>query len=226
MRVPVVHVVATDGAAERDDFLSAARGILRLGGAHLALHLRLKRAPARRVHALARELAGAAREHGAWCVINERLDVALCVEARAVQLGVGSLPVAAARRVGGTAIAIGCSVHSAAEARARVREGADYLVAGPIFATATHPGAEPAGVELIAECAGAGAPVVGIGGIGPDNASRVMEAGAAGIAVIRAVWETADPVSAAGRLLEVASAAHGVAAGRGTDDARSADGRD
>jgi thiamine-phosphate pyrophosphorylase len=225
VNVPLLHVIATDEVVETPAFLPAAREMIAAGRKRMAIHLRLRRASGRAFHDLARQLSEAAAEAGAWCVVNGRLDVALTSHAQAVQLGSGSLPVNAARRVSG-GLAIGASVHSADEARARVREGADYLVAGSVFPTTTHPDRVPAGVALVASCARAGAPVVAIGGIDADNAARVMAAGASGIAVIRACWQAPQPIGAFLQLIEVASAEgdRRQAADRAVPDAGSAAG--
>ena len=205
MNLPVLHVVATDTFARGASFASVARGILRVGGSRVALHLRLKRASARTVYDLARAVGSAASEAGGWCVVNGRVDVALCTGSQAVQLGFGALPVPAVRQLVGDRMAIGASVHSEEAARVRADEGADYLVAGSVFETPTHPEARPAGVDIIGACGKSGAPVIAIGGIGPETAATVMRAGASGIAVVRAVWSAEDPVSAATGLLEILS---------------------
>jgi thiamine-phosphate diphosphorylase len=205
--VPVLHVVVTDRAAGRASFASEAREILAAGRARVALHLRLRRVQGGTLYDLTRELSAAAEESGSWCAVNERVDIALSAGAQAIQLGHGALPVPVVRGLVGTAIAIGASVHSAEEARLRAREGADYLIAGSVFATPTHPGMSPAGLGLIASCSREAVPVVGIGGIGAGNAARVVEEGAAGVAVVRAVWEAPDPVVAAQELIRILAAA-------------------
>jgi thiamine-phosphate diphosphorylase len=205
VNVPPLHVIATDEVAADPAFLAAARELIAAGQDRMAIHLRLRHASGRFFHDLARQLGEAAGQVGAWCVINGRLDVALTSGARAVQLGSGSLPVASARQISG-GLAIGASVHSAAEARARAREGADYLIAGSVFATPTHADRLPAGLALVESCAVTGVPVVGIGGIDSGNADRVIAAGASGIAVIRAVWQAPRPAEELLRLIDVASA--------------------
>ena len=98
---------------------------------------------------------------------------------------------------------IGRSVHSPAAARRAERAGADLLVAGAMFATRSHPGLAPTGTELISAIKPlAGVPVIGIGGIDPLNAHAVMNAGADGIAVISAIWGSADARVAARELRE------------------------
>ena len=203
MNVPLLHVIVTDDVTEAPTFLADAEDLIAAGRDRLALHLRLRRTNGRDLHELAARLGRAAADSGAWCVINDRVDVALTSGARAVQLGRGSLPVDAVRRLAEARFAIGASVHSAAEARRRATEGADFLVAGTVFATATHPDRAPAGPALVTSCLEAGVPVVGIGGIDGGNARQVLKAGATGIAVIRAVWQAANPVGEALRLIEL-----------------------
>ncbi len=98
---------------------------------------------------------------------------------------------------------VGRSVHSPGAIDRALSAGTDLLVAGAVFPTASHPGAVPAGVELIERaCRSTDVPVIGIGGIGPDNAASVVGAGAVGVAVIGAIWESSDPESAARHLLD------------------------
>lgn len=202
--VPPVHVIATDEVADAPAFLSTARELIEGGRDRVALHLRLRRITARRLEAMARELSAAADDSGAWCVINGRVDVALAAGAQAVQLGFGALPAGAVRRIG-SGLVIGASVHSVADARAAAADGADYLLAGSVYATATHPDVLPAGPGLVTSCAATGVPVIGIGGIDAGNAGQVMAAGACGIAVIRAVWLARDPKRALQGLIERAA---------------------
>lgn len=209
MNVPLLHVIATDDVTEAPTFLADAESLIAAGRDRIALHLRLRRTNGRDFHDLAARLGRAAADSGAWCVINDRVDVALTSGAKAVQLGRGSLPVDAVRTLREARFTIGASVHSADEARLRAAEGADFLVAGSVFSTATHPDRAPAGPALVTSCVGAGVPVVGIGGIGAGNARQVREAGAAGIAVIRAVWETANPVEAALGLIDLCAQQEG-----------------
>jgi thiamine-phosphate diphosphorylase len=203
VNVPILHVIATDEVAEAATFLADAGSLVAAGRDRIALHLRLRRTDGRDLHHLAVRLGSAAADSGAWCVINDRIDVALTSGAQAVQLGRGSLPVDAVHRLRDGRFVIGASVHSAGEARRKAAAGADFLVAGSVFSTATHPRSAPAGTALVTSCLEAGVPVVGIGGIHAGNARQVLKAGASGIAVIRAVWQAANPVGEALRLIEL-----------------------
>jgi thiamine-phosphate diphosphorylase len=195
VKVPLLHVIATDEVAEAPTFRSMAGELMEAGGGRLALHLRLVQTNGRSFHGLAEGLGAMAAGAGAWCVVNGRVDVALAAGVQAVQLGRGALPVREVRKISRGRLAIGASVHSA-------EEGADFLVAGSVFSTETHPDRVPAGPALVTACAVAGVPVVGIGGIDASNAGQVITAGAAGVAVVRAVWQAADPVEQALRLIE------------------------
>ncbi len=206
MSIPLLHVVAGDAQANRPDFLEVGRKMLEAWGADLALHLRLRDAAASRFLDLASELSGSAAATGGWCVVNERLDVALAAGAQAVQLGRTALPVEIAREVIRRARDVE-RAHGAvqreaeAEAREAVADGASYIVLGTVFASRTHPGVRPHGTAIVERCRTIGVPVIGIGGIDVAGASALRRAGASGVAVVRAVWEAKDPVDASGRLI-------------------------
>lgn len=137
----------------------------------------------------------------AWLMVNERVDVAAALPAAGVQLGEDALPVAAARRLLGPDALLGRSVHSLEGDRQAAAAGADFLIAGTMYASRSHPGETPAGPELIRQIAAvADIPVIGIGGITADNVGAVMQAGAAGAAVITDILAAPDPEQAAARL--------------------------
>jgi thiamine-phosphate diphosphorylase len=128
--------------------------------------------------------------------------VALAVGAAGVQLGQGSLEPEDARRLN-PGWWIGRSVHDLREAEAAHAGGADYLLVGPVFPTATHPDRPPLGLARLKEIVGLGLPIIAIGGVTPERMPELM-AGAAihGVAAIRALWHAADPADAARRLLQ------------------------
>jgi thiamine biosynthesis protein ThiS len=88
-------------------------------------------------------------------------------------------------------------VHDAAAAQAAAAEGADFLVAGAAFETASHPGRPAAGPELVAAAASLARQVIAIGGMTPGNTAAAVAAGAWGVAAIRALWDALDPAAAA-----------------------------
>ncbi len=135
-------------------------------------------------------------------LVNDRVDVARVAAADGIQLGRGSLPVPAVRHLLGPGALIGRSVHSVAEARAAEAEGADFLIVGTIYPTATHPDRTPEGPMLLqAVAAAVPLPLYAVGGISPANAGECTRHGAHGVAVIRAISEAEDPERAARALI-------------------------
>lgn len=136
--------------------------------------------------------------------INDRADIAVAADAVGVHVGWDDLPPSAIRGLAGGPIAIGVSVGAPDEARWAMREEADYWSIGAMFATETKPDAGapigPAGFQAIAAMAPSGMPTIAIGGISEANAHAVLEAGAHGIAVSRAVFGAVDVAGAARRL--------------------------
>ena len=206
MNVPRLHVVVNDEAAAGARFERRALEMQERCGPALALHLRLRELPVRRRLELAERLEEGAVETGGWLVVNRRLDLALAVGADAVQLGRGALPIGAVRDVAGESLLVGASVHDVPTADLRRREGADYLLAGSVYETASHPGQPPAGLRLVERLAPIPLPIIAIGGITAARVPEVLAAGAAGVAVIRAVWSTEDPAQAADELCGVLGA--------------------
>ncbi len=196
-------IVVTDAACgEGRALVEVVRAAL-AGGAP-AIQLRAKLEPTRDTVALAERLLVETRRAGALLFVNDRVDVALAVGADGAHLGDDDLPLPAARRIVPAGFLLGRSVETPAQAEAAVREGADYIGVGPVFATLSKADAgEAIGTEGVrAVCAAAGrVPVVGIGGIDRSNARAVAAAGAAGVAVIRAVMIAPDPAAASAHLL-------------------------
>lgn len=174
-----------------------------LRGGTPSVQLRSKTASGREMVELARALLVETRTAGALLWVNDRLDVALAAGADGAHLGQDDVPLADARRIVPPGFLLGTSVATAAEARLAERTGADYLGAGAVYATASKADAgAPVGVERLREVTAAvRLPVVGIGGIDAENAAEVVAAGAAGVAVIRAVMHADDPAAAARRIL-------------------------
>jgi len=129
------------------------------------------------------------RENDVLFIINDRVDIALAVDADGVHLGNEDMPYEAARIILGNTKIIGLTVHDVGEAIEAERIGADYIGISPIFETTTKPDAgTPAGIDLIKYIKKAvKIPFVAIGGINQDNIKSVLEAGARSIAVISAI---------------------------------------
>ena len=144
----------------------------------------------------------------ALLLISDRVDVALAAGADGVQLPEDGLGVEAARRVAGTKLLVGRSVHSAEGARAAERDGADLLVVGAVFATTSHPAATPLGVEILRRVGErVRIPFLAIGGVTADNVAAVIESGASGAAAITAITQSAVPAEAARELAAMMTSA-------------------
>ena len=143
------------------------------------------RNPAATARELEREAAALVSGSRVPVVISSRVDVALAVGAAGVNLPEQDLPVAEARRLLGGDRLLGRSVHSVGAAREAEEEGADYILFGPVYASASHPGRPAAGLEALAGVAAAvRIPVLAIGGVDRGRAEECRRHGAAGFAAI------------------------------------------
>jgi thiamine-phosphate pyrophosphorylase len=171
-------------------------------GGVTAVQLRGKGLAGRELVALGLELSGRLAGAGIPLIVNDRLDVALACGAAGVHLGRDDVPVRLARELLGPDRVIGVSVNTPDEARRAESEGADYVGAGPAYATATKetalPVLGPEGIGLVRRAVGI--PVVAIGGIDAGNAAALAASGADGIAVVSAILGAPDAKRAAEEL--------------------------
>jgi thiamine-phosphate pyrophosphorylase len=178
------------------------------GGAG-AMQLREKDLSARDLYTLGARLQAALAPYGVPLLINDRLDVALALDAAGVHLAGHSLPTAVARRVLGAGKLLGVSTHSVEEARCAAEDGADFIVFGPVFTTPSKVAyGPPQGLQHLSTVVRAvRIPVIAIGGIDHMNLPQVMQAGAYGVAMIRAVLAAPDPYRATQQLRAALAAA-------------------
>ncbi len=195
-----VYVITDRRLAEDRSILDVVRAAIR-GGATV-IQLREKEATTREMVELGQALLQITREAGVPLIVNDRVDVALAIDADGVHVGQDDMPAAIARRLIGPDKILGVSAETVEEALAAQRDGADYLGVGDIYGTTTKPDAGPPigleGLRRIVEAVTI--PCVGIGGITPENAAAVVKAGAAGVAVVSAVMAAPDPEEATRRL--------------------------
>jgi thiamine-phosphate pyrophosphorylase len=151
-------------------------------------------------------------ERGVPLIVNDRLDIALALEADGIHLGQTDMPLHLARRIAGDRLLVGISCESRQDAIEAERGGADYVSVSPVFATPTKTDAAPAlGLEGVRAIRGAvRVPVVAIGGINATNAADVIRAGADGICVVSAIVSAPVPAAAAASLCRlIEGARHG-----------------
>lgn len=168
-----------------------------------AIHLRERDLPTAELLSLARQLQAITAAHTIPLIINDRVDLVMALNLDGVHLRANSLPVSAARRLVGEDRLVGVSTHSVEEVRRANRDGADYVVFGPIFDTPSkRPFGPPVGLEALTDvCRRSTIPVFAIGGITSARVRDVRRAGAHGVAVLGAILARDDVAAATGELL-------------------------
>ena len=200
-----------------DTALSKGRPLLEVVGAAVdggatCVQVREKDLPPREYVERLRPVRALLWERGIPLFVNDRVDIALAVEADGVHLGQTDLPLSLARRIADDRLIVGISCEAPPDAVEAERGGADYVSVSPVFATPTKTDTAPAlgldGVRAVR--AAVRVPVVAIGGINADNAAEVIRAGADGICVVSAIVSAADPRAAAATLRDIVERArHG-----------------
>jgi thiamine-phosphate pyrophosphorylase len=199
LRLPVLCFVVSRAAAQDGDVEKAvaeaiAGGVtmVRLSGAEM---------PAGEVLDLAVKLRSVTKGK-ALLVVDDRVDVAVAIEADGVELPETGLPTRAARAQIGKYAVVGRSVYTAERALQATREGADYVTVGPIYRGAAKSD-KPAGVGLLKDISkDSDLPMLAAGGITADKVGEVIKAGAAGVAVTSAIAGADDPKAAAEALAQ------------------------
>lgn len=142
----------------------------------------------------AQKLCQMCHHYGALFIMNDRVDLALAVDADGVHLGQQDIPIALARQLLGSQRLIGRSTTNPEEMRRAIEEGADYIGVGPIYETPTKEGKAAAGLEYVQYAAKqATIPWFAIGGIDPSNINEVLAAGAQRVAIVRAIMQAEQP---------------------------------
>ena len=193
------------GGRRLDELLDAV-----LAGGCRVVQLREKTMPPARLLPLAQALRRRCREAGALFIVNDRVDLALAVEADGAHVGQDDLPAREARRLLPPPMILGVSTHNPDQARRARDDGADYVAVGSMFPTGSKIGFELVGPDLVRRVrADIPVPLVAIGGITRDNVGQVIEAGADAVAVISAIDSARDPAAAVRGFLETIRSAQG-----------------
>jgi thiazole tautomerase (transcriptional regulator TenI) len=199
--IPVIHAVTSDEIMLRPGFLRKAKAVMTVLGDKGAVHVRSQLLDSPTLFGITLDLLLLHGETKCWCIVNDRVDIALAARAHGVQLTAKSLELADVQKIA-PALKIGASVHSAQEAAEAEKAGADWCVAGHVLETPSHPG-EPRREsnfinELVAEVS---IPVIAIGGVRPEHVRLLIHKGAHGVAAIRGIWEDENSELAASRYL-------------------------
>jgi len=202
---PRLHLV-TDARPGRDALSVVLAAVSVAPPGALAVQVRVEdELTDRQAYEFALAVLGICRPNEVLCLVNDRLHVALAVDADGGHVGADDLPVAAARKVLGDAGVVGATCRDAASARAAVAAGATYLGVGPAYPTSTKDGLPPplgtAGVGSVTRAVRS-TPVIAIGGVTVDAVGPLRSAGAHGVAVVGALANAADPSRVAAELLK------------------------
>ena len=202
MTLPSPLYVILDGQASGGRRLDELLDAVLAGGCRL-VQLREKTMPLAGLLPIAQVLRRRCREAGALFIVNDRVDLALAVEADGAHVGQDDLPAREARRLLPPPMILGVSTHNPDQARRARDDGADYVAVGSMFPTGSKIGFELVGPELVRRVrADIPVPLVAIGGITRDNVGQVIEAGADAVAVISAIGSARDPAAAVRGFLE------------------------
>jgi len=176
-------------------------------GGLAAICLREPDMPARRLGQLIHRLVEQLRPMGVSVLVSDRIDVAIAAGADGAQLGFRAVPLEEARSMAPRPFLIGISAHEGDDLTELARQGADYAFLGPLFDTPSKRGWRNAmGIEKVEAAASAGAlPVLAIGGIELGTARGLARGRLAGMAVVRAIFESENPRRAAQALLAEAA---------------------
>ena len=174
-----------------------------LNGGARAIQLREKDLGGKELFELADKISVLCQRYNAQLFINDRIDVALAVDAAGVQLGKTSLPIHTARALLGEAKFIGYSAHSLEEAKIAERHGANFVLFGPVHMTPSKAAfGAPQGLAALKETvAKLDVPVYAIGGINSENLTETMTTGVRGVALISAVMSAENPTAATRTIL-------------------------
>ncbi|WP_310484535.1 thiamine phosphate synthase [Chamaesiphon sp. VAR_48_metabat_403] len=147
--------------------------------------------------AIARQMCQLCHNYGALFILNDRVDLALAVDADGVHLGQQDVSIALARQILGSQRIVGKSTTNPSEMAQAIKEGADYIGVGPVYETPTKAGKAAAGLEYVQHAAkNATIPWFAIGGIDNTNIDDVLQAGAPAIAIVRAIMNSETPTQA------------------------------
>ncbi len=193
---PLPRLLAlTDDRIAAQETLGVGAAALAAVGPAVALVARLPGGTADALHNLACRFRALVAPPWAGLLVTGRADIAAGAGCGVVLRRQDPTPAQVRPLVGARPIL--ASVHSEAEGADALDAGADGLIVGTIWPSASHPGVSPAGVPLLRALVALGAPVWAIGGVGPSEAAEAQAEGAWGVAAIRAVWDAPDPHRAA-----------------------------
>ncbi len=202
-----LYFITDSTGLSEEEFLRRTEAALQ-GGVTL-LQLREKNRTTREYMSLAEQVHGLTRRYGVPLLIDDRLDVAMAVDAEGVHLGQSDLPIHVARRILGADKIVGATAKTVPRAREAYEQGADYLGVGAIYPTTTKVKTVLTSTDTLRDiCAAVPIPVNAIGGLNKTNIDVLCGIPIAGICVVSAIMKADDPRQAAIDLRERAKELH------------------
>ena len=175
-----------------------------LSGGVTIMQIREKNKSTREYMHLAEKVHEIAVKYGVPLIIDDRIDVAMAINAEGVHLGQSDMPVNTARRILGENIIIGATTKTVEQALEAVKNGADYLGVGAIYPTTTKVKTVLTSVDTLKDiCHAVSIPVNAIGGLNKDNCNILENTGISGICVVSAIMKSPNPKKAAEELRQI-----------------------
>ena len=201
MNIDYTLYLVTDDSSDEEKFLKTIEESI-LGGVSI-VQLREKEATSLNFYNIALKVKEITNKYNVPLIINDRIDIALAIDAEGVHLGQSDLPCKIARKLIGDKI-LGISASNIDEAKTAEAEGADYIGSGAIFNTKTKDDADSVTIKELKEIVhSVNIPVVAIGGINEKNAHKLRDTGINGISVVSAIMQSENPKIASKNLLNI-----------------------
>ena len=175
-----------------------------LSGGVTIIQLREKNKSTREYMHLAEKVHEISAKYGVPLIIDDRIDIAMAVNAEGVHLGQSDMPVNTARKIVGDSMIIGATTKTVEQALEAVKNGADYLGVGAIYPTNTKVKTVLTSVDTLKDiCQAVNVPVNAIGGLNKDNCHVLENTGISGICVVSAIMKSPNPTKSANELKEI-----------------------
>lgn len=199
-----LYFITDSTGYSEEEFLCRVEAALK--GGVTFLQLREKEKSTREYLKLAEKVHDLTKKYGVPLVIDDRMDVAMAIDAEGVHLGQSDLPVSKARKIWGNEKIIGVTVKTVEQAKEAYEQGADYLGVGAIFPTTTKVKTVLTPVDMLQEiCMEVPIPVNAIGGLHINNIDVLKGTSIAGICVVSAIMKADEPKKAAEELMKYAN---------------------
>lgn len=194
--------LVTDNSSDVERFLKTIEEAI-IGGTTV-VQLREKTADTLDFYNLALKVKEITSRYDVPLIINDRVDIALAIDADGVHVGQSDMPCDIARKLIGDEKILGVSANTIEEAKKAERDGADYIGTGAVFPTSTKDDADSVSKkELIDIVESINIPVVAIGGINTENAHELAGTGIAGLSVVSAIMSSDNPKKSSEELLNI-----------------------